>query len=55
MTFSGTTSRFAIAAAAGLLMPKDSGIPAVWIAPVALEGDGSVRETLRDPGTDLFR
>jgi len=44
-----------LAAAAGLLMRKDAGIPAVWITGVALTGDGSVRQTLRDPATDLFR
>ncbi len=44
-----------LAAAAGLLMRKDSGIPAVWIAGYPLEGDGGVGETLRDPSTDLFR
>ena len=44
-----------LAAAAGLLMRKDAGIPAVWITGVALTGDGSLRQTLRDPATDLFR
>ena len=44
-----------LAAAAGLLMTKDSGVPAVWIEGIALEGDGTVRETLRDPAMDLFR
>jgi coenzyme F420-0:L-glutamate ligase/coenzyme F420-1:gamma-L-glutamate ligase len=44
-----------LAAAAGLLMRKDAGIPAVWVTGVALAGDGSVRSTLRDPATDLFR
>ncbi|UCE87996.1 MAG: coenzyme F420-0:L-glutamate ligase [Deltaproteobacteria bacterium] len=44
-----------LAAAAGLLMGKDAGIPAVWIEGVAPEGDGSIRETLRDPSLDLFR
>ena len=44
-----------LAAAAGLLMPKASGVPAVWIEGLTLEGDGTVRETLRDPATDLFR
>lgn len=45
----------ALAAAAGLLMPKDAGVPAVWIAGLAPEGDGNVRDTLRDPASDLFR
>ncbi|MEN8377016.1 MAG: coenzyme F420-0:L-glutamate ligase, partial [Gemmatimonadota bacterium] len=44
-----------LAAAAGLLMPKDAGIPAVWIEGIAPEGDGSLRDTLRDSATDLFR
>ncbi len=44
-----------LAAAAGLLMPKDAGIPAVWIAGVPLSGDGRVRDSLRAPETDLFR
>ena len=44
-----------LAAAAGLLMRKDAGIPAVWITGIALTGDGTVRQTLRDPATDLFR
>jgi coenzyme F420-0:L-glutamate ligase/coenzyme F420-1:gamma-L-glutamate ligase len=44
-----------LAAAAGLLMRKDAGVPAVWVRGVALEGEGSVRDTLRDPTLDLFR
>jgi coenzyme F420-0:L-glutamate ligase/coenzyme F420-1:gamma-L-glutamate ligase len=44
-----------LAAAAGLLMRKDSGIPAVWVEGYPIEGDGGVAETLRDPSTDLFR
>ena len=44
-----------LAAAAGLLMRKDAGVPAVWVRGVALEGDGAVRDTLRDPTLDLFR
>jgi coenzyme F420-0:L-glutamate ligase/coenzyme F420-1:gamma-L-glutamate ligase len=44
-----------LAAAAGLLMQKDAGIPAVWIEGVSPEGDGRLRDTLRDPATDLFR
>ena len=44
-----------LAAAAGLLMGKGSGIPAVWIEGVAPRGTGRVRETLRDPCQDLFR
>ncbi len=44
-----------LAAAAGLLMPKRSGAPAVWVRGLDLSGDGSVRDTLRDPQSDLFR
>ena len=44
-----------LAAAAGLLMDKAAGIPAVWIRGVALAGDGQLSDTLRDPSTDLFR
>jgi coenzyme F420-0:L-glutamate ligase/coenzyme F420-1:gamma-L-glutamate ligase len=44
-----------LAAAAGLLMPKRSGVPAVWIRGLELVGDGALRETLRDPEQDLFR
>jgi coenzyme F420-0:L-glutamate ligase/coenzyme F420-1:gamma-L-glutamate ligase len=44
-----------LAAAAGLLMPKDSGVPAVWIEGVPIGGDGRVRDTLRTPENDLFR
>jgi coenzyme F420-0:L-glutamate ligase/coenzyme F420-1:gamma-L-glutamate ligase len=44
-----------LAAAAGLLMRKDAGTPAVWIAGIEIEGDGDIRETLRTPATDLFR
>lgn len=44
-----------LAAAAGLLMGKDAGVPAVWIAGAIPSGDGTVRELLRDPQADLFR
>ena len=44
-----------LAAAAGLLMGKDAGVPAVWIEGLAPAGDGAVRELLRDPAADLFR
>jgi coenzyme F420-0:L-glutamate ligase/coenzyme F420-1:gamma-L-glutamate ligase len=44
-----------LAAAAGLLMTKDSGIPAVWIDGLAPAGSGTLRSTLRDPELDLFR
>ena len=44
-----------LAAAAGLLMVKDAGIPAVWIDGIDLRGDGHARELLRDPAHDLFR
>jgi coenzyme F420-0:L-glutamate ligase/coenzyme F420-1:gamma-L-glutamate ligase len=44
-----------LAAAAGLLMPKRSGVPAVWIRGITVSGDGRVRDMLRDPANDLFR
>jgi len=44
-----------LAAAAGLLMRKNSGVPSVWIEGVPLEGDGPLRGMLRDPEMDLFR
>jgi coenzyme F420-0:L-glutamate ligase/coenzyme F420-1:gamma-L-glutamate ligase len=45
-----------LAAAAGLLMWKSAGIPAVVVSGLPLAGDGSVRDDLlRDPATDLFR
>jgi len=50
-----TATADALAAGAGLLMRKDAGTPAVWAEGVAPEGDGSVREALRDPAQDLFR
>ena len=45
-----------LAAAAGLLMVKDAGVPAVWIEGHVCSGeDGRVGEMLRDPAEDLFR
>ncbi len=44
-----------LAAAAGILMVKDAAVPAVWIEGLLPEGEGSVRDMLRDPATDLFR
>ncbi len=44
-----------LAAAAGLHMRKDSGIPSVWVEGILPEGDAPIRDTLRDPSTDLFR
>jgi coenzyme F420-0:L-glutamate ligase/coenzyme F420-1:gamma-L-glutamate ligase len=45
-----------LAAAAGLLMEKDSGTPAVLVRGFRFpRGEGSVRELLRDPRKDLFR
>jgi len=44
-----------LAAAAGLLMPKRSGVPAVFVKGIEPRGDGRVRDLLRDPATDLFR
>ena len=44
-----------LAAAAGLLMDKASGTPAVWIEGVDVRGDGSLRSTIRPAAHDLFR
>jgi len=44
-----------LAAAAGILMEKNAGIPAVWIEGVTLDGGGSLADLLRDPQKDLFR
>lgn len=45
-----------LAAAAGLLMEKDRGIPAVLVRGYDVRrGDGRARDLLRDPKKDLFR
>jgi len=44
-----------IAAAAGILMEKEAGTPAVWVEGLAIEGRGALRDLLRDPARDLFR
>jgi len=53
-----------LAAAAGFLMGKDAGVPAVWIEgppvnallhPPGKDGDAGVQALLRDPAKDLFR
>ena len=44
-----------IAAAAGLLMVKDAGIPAVWVEGVPRSGEGGLQDLLRRPDEDLFR
>lgn len=44
-----------LAAAAGLLMLKHAGTPAVLIRGVPIDGDGNLGELLRDPNEDLFR
>jgi coenzyme F420-0:L-glutamate ligase/coenzyme F420-1:gamma-L-glutamate ligase len=44
-----------IAAAAGILMEKEAGTPAVWVEGLPIEGKGSLRDLLRDPARDLFR
>ncbi|MEE3327347.1 MAG: coenzyme F420-0:L-glutamate ligase [Myxococcota bacterium] len=44
-----------LAAAAGLLMLKNSAIPAVFVRGVPIQGEGSLRELLRDSSEDLFR
>jgi coenzyme F420-0:L-glutamate ligase/coenzyme F420-1:gamma-L-glutamate ligase len=44
-----------LAAAAGILMEKEAGLPAVWIAGLEPQGSGSLADLLRDPERDLFR
>ena len=44
-----------LAAAAGILMEKEAGLPAVWVEGVPIEGEGGLRDLLRDPELDLFR
>jgi coenzyme F420-0:L-glutamate ligase/coenzyme F420-1:gamma-L-glutamate ligase len=44
-----------LAAAAGILMQKGTGHPAVWVEGVDPRGAGSLADLLRDPGRDLFR
>ncbi len=44
-----------LAAAAGMLMIKDAGVPAVWIDGVPVAGKGRLADLLRDPERDLFR
>ncbi len=44
-----------LAAAAGLLMVKSLGIPAVFIEGISGGGSGCVADLLRDPQQDLFR
>jgi len=44
-----------LAAAAGLLMVKASGIAAVFVGGYTPEGDGTLSELVRDSATDLFR
>ena len=44
-----------LATAAGLLMEKSRGIPAVWVSGVDALGEGSAQDLLRDPERDLFR
>ena len=41
-----------LAAAAGILMEKEAGRPAVWIEGVAVEGEGGLPDLLRDPERD---
>lgn len=44
-----------LAAAAGLLMVKSAGVPVVVVEGFPFEGDGTLRQILRDPAKDLFR
>ncbi len=44
-----------LATAAGLLMLKDAGVPAVWIEGIEVSGEGNARALLRERERDLFR
>lgn len=55
LVVTATATADQLAAAAGLLMVKDAGVPAVWIEGVTPEGDGSARLLLRRSELDLFR
>lgn len=44
-----------LAAAAGILMEKSAGRPAVWVEGVEPGGSGRLDDLLRDPDRDLFR
>jgi coenzyme F420-0:L-glutamate ligase/coenzyme F420-1:gamma-L-glutamate ligase len=44
-----------IAAGAGILMVKDSGIPAVFVEGIIATGPGKTRDILRKSEEDLFR
>lgn len=50
-----TASADQLAAAAGLLMEKGAGVPAVWVEGFTPRGDGKLADVLRDPALDLFR
>jgi len=55
LVVTATATADQLAAAAGLLMVKDAGVPAVWIEGVTPSGDGTARALLRKPELDLFR
>jgi len=55
LVVTATATADQLAAAAGLLMGKDAGLPAVWVEGHPLVGDGRLSDILRDPATDLFR
>jgi coenzyme F420-0:L-glutamate ligase/coenzyme F420-1:gamma-L-glutamate ligase len=55
LTVTATATADQLAAAAGLLMVKDAGIPAVWVEGLSPTGEGRLSETLRDSQLDLFR
>ena len=55
LTVTTTATADQLAAAAGLLMVKDAGVPAVWVEGISPRGEGRVAQTLRDPQLDLFR
>lgn len=55
LEITATATADQLAAAAGLLMTKAAGVPAVFVEGVHAFGDGSARALLRDPARDLFR
>ncbi len=55
LVVTATATADQLAAAAGLLMRKDAGLPAVWVEGHPLVGEGRLRDILRDPSSDLFR
>ena len=55
LVVTATATADQLAAAAGLLMQKEAGLPAVWVEGHPLVGEGRLRDIIRDPSADLFR